>query len=65
MDKHSSTPQNARICKADAPTKPASEKKFYCDLHGHNKTHGIKDCYKLKQCTKCAKQGKECKDMYK
>eukprot|EP00957_Ditylum_brightwellii_P032212 2441971-Ditylum_brightwellii.AAC.2 len=64
-DKKSSKPQNTRKFKADAPTKPTSEKKFYCDLHGCNKTHDTEDCYKLKQCTKRTKQVKEYKNMDK
>eukprot|EP00957_Ditylum_brightwellii_P141591 10786646-Ditylum_brightwellii.AAC.1 len=47
-DKNSSKSKNARKRRADMPTKPAGEKKFYCDLHGRNKTHNTKDCYKLK-----------------
>eukprot|EP00957_Ditylum_brightwellii_P068198 5177031-Ditylum_brightwellii.AAC.1 len=31
---------------------------FYGALHGHKKTHNTKDCYKLKQPMKHAKQGK-------
>eukprot|EP00957_Ditylum_brightwellii_P120018 9159229-Ditylum_brightwellii.AAC.1 len=61
-DKKSSKSKNAGKYKTDAPTKPASEKKFYCDLHEHNKTHDTKDCYKLKRHTKRTKQGKEHKD---
>eukprot|EP00957_Ditylum_brightwellii_P081249 6180599-Ditylum_brightwellii.AAC.1 len=51
--------------KADTPTKPADEKKFYCDLHGHNKNHNTEDCYKLKWHVKRAKQGEVRKDMDK
>eukprot|EP00957_Ditylum_brightwellii_P032890 2493624-Ditylum_brightwellii.AAC.1 len=47
------------------PTKPADEKKFYCDLHECNKTHDTKECYELKRHTKRAKQGKAHKDMDK
>eukprot|EP00957_Ditylum_brightwellii_P202430 15330145-Ditylum_brightwellii.AAC.1 len=61
-DKKSPKPKNTGKRKADVPTKPAGEKKFYCDLHGCNKTHDTEDCYKLKQHAKCAKQGKECKN---
>eukprot|EP00957_Ditylum_brightwellii_P042609 3226271-Ditylum_brightwellii.AAC.1 len=64
-DEKSSKPKHARKCKAEAPTKPTGEKKFYCDLHGHNKTHNTKDFYELKRHTKHAKQGKERKDMDK
>eukprot|EP00957_Ditylum_brightwellii_P154237 11737759-Ditylum_brightwellii.AAC.1 len=64
-DENSSKSKNARKCKADTHTKPTSEKKFYCDLHRHNKTHDTDDCYKLKQRTKRAKHGKERKDMDK
>eukprot|EP00957_Ditylum_brightwellii_P173855 13236104-Ditylum_brightwellii.AAC.1 len=55
-------PKSTGERKADMPTKPAGEKKFYCDLHKRNKTHDTKDCYKLKQRAKCTKQGKERKD---
>eukprot|EP00957_Ditylum_brightwellii_P124350 9478355-Ditylum_brightwellii.AAC.1 len=54
-DEKSSKSKHARKCKADIPTKPAGEKKFYCDLDGRNKTHDTEDCYKLKQHMKCAK----------
>eukprot|EP00957_Ditylum_brightwellii_P172097 13101805-Ditylum_brightwellii.AAC.1 len=64
-DKKSPKPKNAGKHKADTPPKPAGEKKFYCDLHGHNKTHDTEDCYKLKQHTKCTKQGEACKDIDK
>eukprot|EP00957_Ditylum_brightwellii_P068437 5196069-Ditylum_brightwellii.AAC.1 len=64
-DEKSSKPQNARKRKANVPTKPTGEKKFYCDLHGCNKTHDTKDCYELKQHMKRAKQSKERKDMDK
>eukprot|EP00957_Ditylum_brightwellii_P133788 10201273-Ditylum_brightwellii.AAC.1 len=64
-DEKSPKPKNARIRKADAPTKPTGEKKFHCDLYGRNKTHNTKDCYKLKLHTKHTKQGKACKDMDK
>eukprot|EP00957_Ditylum_brightwellii_P062151 4717063-Ditylum_brightwellii.AAC.1 len=47
--------------KADTPTKLAGEKKFYCDMHGCNKTHNTKDCFELKQCVKCARQNETCK----
>eukprot|EP00957_Ditylum_brightwellii_P046248 3508977-Ditylum_brightwellii.AAC.1 len=41
------------------PTKPDDEKKFYCDLHGRNKTCNTEDYYELKGHTKHTKQGKE------
>eukprot|EP00957_Ditylum_brightwellii_P209587 15362354-Ditylum_brightwellii.AAC.1 len=55
-DKKSSKSKIVRKCKDDMTTKPASEKKFYCDLHGCNMTHNTKGCYNLKQRTKGAKQ---------
>eukprot|EP00957_Ditylum_brightwellii_P089424 6809197-Ditylum_brightwellii.AAC.1 len=47
-------------CKADMPTKPAGKKKFYCDMHGRNKTHDTNDCFELKLHAKHTKQGKAC-----
>eukprot|EP00957_Ditylum_brightwellii_P178609 13605003-Ditylum_brightwellii.AAC.1 len=64
-DKKYPNPKNAGKRKADVPTKPTGEKKFYCDLRGRNKTHNTEDCYKLKRRTKRAKQGKARKDMDK
>eukprot|EP00957_Ditylum_brightwellii_P000878 69819-Ditylum_brightwellii.AAC.1 len=51
--------------KADTPTKPTGKKKFYCNMHGHNKTHDTKDCFELKRRAKRKKQGKTCTDVYK
>eukprot|EP00957_Ditylum_brightwellii_P142705 10873379-Ditylum_brightwellii.AAC.1 len=31
--------------KADMPTKPAGGKRFYCNMHGCNKTHNTEDCF--------------------
>eukprot|EP00957_Ditylum_brightwellii_P157966 12023755-Ditylum_brightwellii.AAC.1 len=39
------------------PTKPAGKKKFYCNMHGCNKTHDTEDCFELKQHAKLTKQG--------
>eukprot|EP00957_Ditylum_brightwellii_P097346 7414597-Ditylum_brightwellii.AAC.1 len=64
-DKKSSKPKNTGKRKDDALNKPAGEKNFYRDLHRCNKTHNTKDCYKLKLCTKRAKQGREHKDINK
>eukprot|EP00957_Ditylum_brightwellii_P162248 12353879-Ditylum_brightwellii.AAC.1 len=36
-------------------TKPAGKKKFYCNMHGHNRTHDTEDCFELKWYAKCAK----------
>eukprot|EP00957_Ditylum_brightwellii_P083921 6378480-Ditylum_brightwellii.AAC.1 len=41
--------RNAGKCKADMPKKTAGEMKLYRDMHGHNKTHNTKDCFKLKR----------------
>eukprot|EP00957_Ditylum_brightwellii_P071311 5420991-Ditylum_brightwellii.AAC.1 len=41
--------------KADTPTKSAGEKKFYCNMHRHNKTHDTEDCFELKRRPKHAK----------
>eukprot|EP00957_Ditylum_brightwellii_P120780 9212565-Ditylum_brightwellii.AAC.1 len=54
-DEKSPRSRNAGKRKADTPTKPAGEKNFYCDIHGHNETHNTEDCFELKQCTKHAK----------
>eukprot|EP00957_Ditylum_brightwellii_P014300 1076623-Ditylum_brightwellii.AAC.1 len=56
-DKKSPKSENAGKHKADTPTKPAGKKKFYCDMHGRNKTHDIEDCFELKRCAKRVKQG--------
>eukprot|EP00957_Ditylum_brightwellii_P062498 4742961-Ditylum_brightwellii.AAC.1 len=50
---------------ADTPTKPAGEKKFYCHMHMHNKTHNTKDCFELKQRAKHTKTDKMQKDIEK
>eukprot|EP00957_Ditylum_brightwellii_P127288 9705517-Ditylum_brightwellii.AAC.2 len=47
--------------KADTPTKAAGGKKFYCNMHGCNKTHNNEDCFKLKQRTKSAKKRQDAK----
>eukprot|EP00957_Ditylum_brightwellii_P207034 15351174-Ditylum_brightwellii.AAC.1 len=36
-------------------TTPVGKKKFYCEMHGHNKTHDMEDCFELKQRAKHAK----------
>eukprot|EP00957_Ditylum_brightwellii_P126831 9668221-Ditylum_brightwellii.AAC.1 len=36
-------------------TSPAGQKLFYCEMHGHNRTHNTGDCFELKQRAKCAK----------
>eukprot|EP00957_Ditylum_brightwellii_P013307 1003984-Ditylum_brightwellii.AAC.1 len=40
------------------PNKPTGKKKFYCNMHGRNKTHDIEDCFELTQRAKHTKQGK-------
>eukprot|EP00957_Ditylum_brightwellii_P162644 12384740-Ditylum_brightwellii.AAC.1 len=37
------------------PTKPAGKRKFYCDMHGHNRNHNTEDCFELKQHAKHSK----------
>eukprot|EP00957_Ditylum_brightwellii_P113670 8666889-Ditylum_brightwellii.AAC.1 len=42
--------ENAGKRKADdtTPTKPVGERKFFCDMHGRNRTHNTEDCFELK-----------------
>eukprot|EP00957_Ditylum_brightwellii_P048695 3694773-Ditylum_brightwellii.AAC.1 len=54
-DKKSPRSRIAGKRNADTPTKPAGEKKFYCNMHGRNKTHTTEDCFELKRHTKRAK----------
>eukprot|EP00957_Ditylum_brightwellii_P098491 7503322-Ditylum_brightwellii.AAC.1 len=54
-DKKSPKSENAGKRKADTPTRPAGKKKFYCNMHGLNKTHGTEDCFDLKWHAKCTK----------
>eukprot|EP00957_Ditylum_brightwellii_P126568 9646232-Ditylum_brightwellii.AAC.1 len=49
--------------KADTPTKPAGEKKFYCNMHERNKTHNTKDCFELKRHTKLTKTDQTYKNL--
>eukprot|EP00957_Ditylum_brightwellii_P175773 13384647-Ditylum_brightwellii.AAC.1 len=51
--------------KADMPTKPTGKKKFYCNMHGCNKTQDTKDCFELKQRAKRAKTDEIQKDAEK
>eukprot|EP00957_Ditylum_brightwellii_P192668 14670556-Ditylum_brightwellii.AAC.1 len=37
------------------PTTPAGKRKFYCDMHRHNRTHNTENCFELKQCAKRTK----------
>eukprot|EP00957_Ditylum_brightwellii_P103631 7895048-Ditylum_brightwellii.AAC.2 len=37
------------------PTAPSADFKFYCEMHGPNRTHNTKDCFELNQRTKRAK----------
>eukprot|EP00957_Ditylum_brightwellii_P114885 8761132-Ditylum_brightwellii.AAC.1 len=37
------------------PTTSSAERKFYCELYGHNMTHDMKDCYEMKRRAKRAK----------
>eukprot|EP00957_Ditylum_brightwellii_P014416 1085250-Ditylum_brightwellii.AAC.1 len=49
--------ENAGKLKAEGTTstKPAGKRKFYCDVHGRNRTHNTEDCFELKQHAKHAK----------
>eukprot|EP00957_Ditylum_brightwellii_P030280 2293067-Ditylum_brightwellii.AAC.1 len=49
-------------CKADTPTKPAGEQKFYCDMHRCNKSHNTEDCFELKRHAKHTKLDETQKD---
>eukprot|EP00957_Ditylum_brightwellii_P074795 5684257-Ditylum_brightwellii.AAC.1 len=37
------------------PTAPTKDLKFYCKMHKDNRTHNMKDCFKLNRCAKRAK----------
>eukprot|EP00957_Ditylum_brightwellii_P054331 4116345-Ditylum_brightwellii.AAC.1 len=37
------------------PTKPVGKRKFYCNMHGCNRTYYTEGCFELKQHEKCAK----------
>eukprot|EP00957_Ditylum_brightwellii_P080447 6118919-Ditylum_brightwellii.AAC.1 len=53
-----STLKTVRKRKTKVLTMPAAfsaNLKFYCEMHGHNRTHSTKDCFELSQCTKCTK----------
>eukprot|EP00957_Ditylum_brightwellii_P073408 5578655-Ditylum_brightwellii.AAC.1 len=43
-------------CKAEvftmSTTSLAGKKKFYCEMHGCNRTHNTEDCFELKRCAK-------------
>eukprot|EP00957_Ditylum_brightwellii_P180595 13756302-Ditylum_brightwellii.AAC.1 len=41
-------------------TRPAGKMKFYCKMHGHNRTHKTKDCFELNQHAKRAKPNTNC-----
>eukprot|EP00957_Ditylum_brightwellii_P033122 2511003-Ditylum_brightwellii.AAC.1 len=58
-DKKSPKSENAGRSKADTLTKPTVKKKFYCNMHGSNKTHDTKYCFKLTRHAKCTKTDKE------
>eukprot|EP00957_Ditylum_brightwellii_P145035 11045778-Ditylum_brightwellii.AAC.1 len=51
--------------KTDTPTKSVGEKKFYCNMHKHNKTHNTEDCFELKGRAKHTKTNKTQKDSEK
>eukprot|EP00957_Ditylum_brightwellii_P139166 10607210-Ditylum_brightwellii.AAC.1 len=38
-----------------ATTTTTTALKYYCKMHGPNRTHNTKDCFELKRCTKRAK----------
>eukprot|EP00957_Ditylum_brightwellii_P179921 13705658-Ditylum_brightwellii.AAC.1 len=53
-----STLKTAGKRKAEVSTMPAASSaniKFYCEMHGHNRTHNRKDCFELNRHAKCAK----------
>eukprot|EP00957_Ditylum_brightwellii_P143030 10898099-Ditylum_brightwellii.AAC.1 len=54
-DKKSPKSKFAEKRKADMPTKPTGEERFYCNMHRCNKTHNTEDCFELKQRAKHAK----------
>eukprot|EP00957_Ditylum_brightwellii_P094055 7161000-Ditylum_brightwellii.AAC.1 len=37
------------------PTTSSADMKFYCEMHGPNRTHNTKDCFELNQHAKRAK----------
>eukprot|EP00957_Ditylum_brightwellii_P115466 8807355-Ditylum_brightwellii.AAC.1 len=43
-----------------ATTTTTAALKHYYKMHGPNRTHSTKDCFKLKQRTKCAKADTTC-----
>ena len=46
--KKPSKPKTAEKCKAEVSTTqtttPAGKRKFYCEMHGRNRTHDTEDC---------------------
>eukprot|EP00957_Ditylum_brightwellii_P129428 9873470-Ditylum_brightwellii.AAC.1 len=56
--KKPSTLKTAGKCKAKVSTTPtpsAGKNKFYCEMHGQNKTHNTDNCFELSRCKKHAK----------
>eukprot|EP00957_Ditylum_brightwellii_P011128 843280-Ditylum_brightwellii.AAC.2 len=60
-DKPSLTSKITGKHKAEVSTtsKTSSDAKFYCELHGRNKTHNTKDCFEMKRRAKRAKANLE------
>eukprot|EP00957_Ditylum_brightwellii_P027149 2052750-Ditylum_brightwellii.AAC.1 len=49
--------ENAGKLKAEdiTPTKPTGKRKFYCNMHGRNRTHDTDECFELNRRVKRAK----------
>eukprot|EP00957_Ditylum_brightwellii_P032516 2463890-Ditylum_brightwellii.AAC.1 len=43
-----------------ATTTTTTALKYYCKMHGPNRTHSTKDCFELKQRGKCVKADTNC-----
>eukprot|EP00957_Ditylum_brightwellii_P116785 8907598-Ditylum_brightwellii.AAC.1 len=46
-------------------TTPPGKRKFYCEMHGRNRTHNTKDCFELKWRTKGVKPNANRDDVVK
>eukprot|EP00957_Ditylum_brightwellii_P210978 15365622-Ditylum_brightwellii.AAC.1 len=59
-----SKPKTARKHKAKVSTTPtitpAGKRKFYCEMHWHNRTCDTEDCFELKWRAKCTKPNMNC-----
>eukprot|EP00957_Ditylum_brightwellii_P012445 940459-Ditylum_brightwellii.AAC.1 len=47
------------------PTTSPAGVKYYCEMHGPNRTHNTKDCFELKQRTKHMKTNTSCDEAVK